>query len=222
MDHRKAAEASLLKWIEALLPGSPNTKIYKDRMAKMSDKEFEAFITRLETEEEVLSFIAPNLDDLKLTTANNLAVAEQLGHNFFERLWLTDHITDKTYLTPVRYLVIDLPLRRQQQMLVKKISIPEDNKHVDELSGQPTGPSKGARISFPELQVLFAQNMDKSLTELIKLRGGDEKAFRAMNAKVIETGGVSVDQIASAGTKVKSTQTLGTLLRAMHLRPTAL
>jgi hypothetical protein len=222
MGNRKAAEAALLKWIDALLPGSPNKKIYEDRLAKMSDKDFEAFIGRLESEEEVLSLIAPNLDDFKLTVANNLKVAERIGHNFFERLWLTDHITGKTYLTPVPYLVIDLPLRRQQQMLVKKISIPEDNKHVDELSGQPTGPSKGARISFPELQVLFAQNMDKSLTELIKLRGGDEKAFRAMNAKVIETGGVSVDQIASAGTKVKSTQTLGTLLRAMHLRPTAL
>lgn len=222
MGDRKAATAFLLKWIDALLPGSPNKAIYEERLSKMSDKQFDELMHKLQSGEETLSLIAPNLDDKKLTIENNLKVAKALGHDFFQRLWLTDHITGRTYLTPIKYLVIDLPLRRQQQMLVKKISIPEDNRHIDELSGQPTGPSKGARISFPELQVLFAQNMDKSLTELIKLRGGDEKAFRAMNSKVIETGGVSLDSIVAAGTKVKSTQTLATLLRAMHLQVSAL
>lgn len=222
MGDRKAATAFLLKWIDAILPGSPNKAIYQARLEKLSDKAFDELMHKLASGEETLSIIAPNFDDKKLTIENNLKVAKELGHNFFQRLWLTDNITGRTYLTPVRYLVIDLPLRRQQQMLVKKIKIPEDNRHVDELSGQPTGPSKGRKISFPELQILFAQNMDKSLTELIKLRGGDEKAFNAMNNEIISRGGVSMDKIASAGTKVKSTETLETLLKAMHLRVSAL
>lgn len=222
MGDRKAATAFLLKWIDAILPGSPNKAIYQARLEKLSDKAFDELMHKLASGEETLSIIAPNFDDKKLTIENNLKVAKELGHNFFQRLWLTDNITGRTYLTPVRYLVIDLPLRRQQQMLVKKIKIPEDNRHVDELSGQPTGPSKGRKISFPELQILFAQNMDKSLTELIKLRGGDEKAFNAMNNEIISRGGVSMDKIASADTKVKSTETLETLLKAMHLRVSAL
>ena len=222
MGDRKAATQFILKHVEALFPGSKNKAIYQARFEKMSDRQFDEFMQRLKSGEEVLSLIAPNLFEKKLTIENNFKVAKEIGHEFFQRLRLTDHITGKTYITPLKYLVIDLPLRRQQQMLVKKISIPEDNRHIDELSGQPTGPSKGARISFPELQILFAQNMDKSLTELIKLRGGDEKAFRAMNNAVIETGGVSIDRIVAAGTKVKSTQTLATLLRAMHLGVSAL
>jgi hypothetical protein len=220
MGNRKAATEYLLKWIERLMPGGPSPAIYEAQLKAMSNKDFDELMHRLANGEEVLWIIAPNLADSKLDTGRNLKIAEELGHEFFEYLWLTDHITGLTYKTTIKYLVVDLPLRRQQQMLQKKISIPEDNRHVDELSGQPTGPSKSARVSFPELQVLFAQSMDKSLTELIKVRGGDEKAFRAMNARIIETGGCSIDSIAAAGTKVKSTQTLAVLLKAMHLQST--
>lgn len=217
MGNREAATAELLKWIDKLLPGSPNKAIYEERMKKMSNAQFDAFMKRLDSGEEVLSLIAPNLSEPKLTVERNLKVAEELNHNFFEKVWLTDHVTGKTYLTPVPYLIVDLVLRRQQQMLVKKTRIPEDNRHVDDLSGQPTGASKGSRISFPELQVLMAQGMDKSLTELLKARGGDEQAFRTMNAEIISKGGVSIDRIAAGNTRVKSTQTLSTIFTAMHL-----
>ncbi|WP_201285368.1 hypothetical protein, partial [Klebsiella pneumoniae] len=90
------------------------------------------------------------------------------------------------------YLVIDVPLRRQVQLLQSKATIPENNKHIDDLSGQSTGPSKGSKISFPELQVLFAQGLDSTITELIQFRGGDAKAFNAMNRAIIENGGVSI------------------------------
>lgn len=217
MGNRKAATALILKYIDKILPGSPNTAIYKKRLEAMSDKEFDAFMTRLESGEEVLSIVMPNLDEHKISVENNLKIAEELGHNFFERLWLTDPLTGKTYLTPVKYLVIDLPLRRQVQMLQKKSSVPEDNRHVDELSGQVTGVSKGSKISFPELQVLFAQGLDSTITELIKFRGGDAKAFNAMNRSILETGGASLEALSRVPTKVKSVVTLSTLLKAMHL-----
>lgn len=218
MGNRKAATAEIIKWIDKLLPGSPNADLYKERLGKLSDEEFDAYMAHLETGEEVLSLIAPNLSDQKLTIENNLKVAEELGHNFFERLWLTDPKTGTQYLTPVRYLIVDLPLRRQQQLLVKKISIPEDNLHVDELTGQPSGPSQGSKLSFPEIQVLYAQGMDRAIEELIKFRGGDVKAFQAMNRSIIDTGGASMDAIKKTPTKVKSTETLSTLLTSMHLK----
>lgn len=217
MSNRKAATAEAIKWIDKLLPGSDNGKLLKERLDRLNDQEFHEYMEKLASGEEILSLVAPNLADIKLTIENNLKVAEELGHNFFERLWLTDPKTGTEYLTPVRYLIVDLPLRRQQQLLVKKISIPEDNQHVDELTGQPSGPSQGSKLSFPEIQVLYAQGLDRSIEEMIKFRGGDIKAFQAMNRQIHDTGGASLDAIKKTPTRVKSTETLGTLLRSMHL-----
>lgn len=220
MGNRKAAMARLLELIEKLLPGSENTAIYEERLGALSDEQFGEYMQKLRDGEETLFLIAPNLDKPKLTLENNLKLAEELGHNFFERLWLTDPKTHTVYLTPVRSLIVDLPLRRQQQLLREKISIPEDNHHVDELTGQPTGPSKGSKLSFPEVQVLYAQGLDRSIEELMKFRGGDTKAFQAMNRSIIETGGASLDAIKRTPTKVKSTETLKTLLTSAHLKNT--
>lgn len=217
MGNRQAATDEVVKWIDQLLPGSPNAQLYRERLEKLSNAEFEAYMAKLRDGEEILSLIAPNLSDNKLSVERNLKVAKELGHDFFQRLWLTDPKTGTTYLTPVKYLVIDLPLRRQEQLLIKKISIPEDNRHVDELSGQPAGPSKGSKVSFPETQVLYAQGLDRSIEELLKFRGGDIKAFQAMNRQIIETGGASQDAIKRTPSRVKSTETLSVFLKSMHL-----
>ena len=58
--------------------------------------------------------------------------------NSFREYGRYDENTDTYFLTKKKYL-IDLPLRRQIQILKKKMSIAVDNKHVDELTGQPSG-----------------------------------------------------------------------------------
>lgn len=217
MGNRKAATAEAVKWLEELLPGSGNAELYRKQLDALSDEAFDAFMTQLESGEACVSLTAPNLSKHKLTIENNLRVSKLLGHDFFQRLWLTDPNTNTLYLTPVKYMVVDLPLRRQQQMLVEKMSIPEDNSHIDELTGQPAGVSASSRISFPELQVLYAQGLDQSIEELIKFRGGDLKAFQAMNRMIVETGGASLNSIKRVPTRVRSTETLSTILKAMHL-----
>lgn len=217
MGDRKKAMAMILKYVEKILPGGGNKEIYEETLGKLSDKEFDDYISKLESGEETLFIVAPNFNKgTKLSVERNLEVAKELGHEFFQQLWLTDPQTGTTYLTPIPYLVVDLPLRRQAQTLSKKVSIPENNSHVDEYSGQPTGASKGSKISFPELQALYAQGLEKTIEELIKFRGGDEDAFRKMNQQMMDTGQVSIDSIQSTG-KVKSTETLSILLKSMHL-----
>jgi hypothetical protein len=217
MSNRKAASDFILKYIDKLLPGSQNRARYEALFAGMSDKQFDDFMKQIESGEVQLSIMAPNLDKTRLNLQRNLKISDELGHNFFQKLKLTDPTTGMTYLTPIKYMVVDLPVRRQVQLLQKKVTIPENNKHVDEMSGQSTGSSKGSKISFPELQVLFAQNLDSTITELIKFRGGDTDGFNAMNRAIYETGGVSIENLSKAGTKVKSVTTLSTLLKAMHL-----
>jgi hypothetical protein len=217
---RQATEAFVLKYIEKLMPGSENTQLYRDLFASMDDEQFDQFIQALEKEETTLAVIAPNFGKVKLTVENNLALAQELGHNFFERLWIKPDDNSPAFLTPKEYLVMDLPLRRQAQVLVKKISIPEDNQSVDDLTGQPSGKSEAAKISYPETQVLAALNLDKTLNELLKYRGGDTQGFNAMNDSFSRTGGASQEAIKHLAGGVKSTQTLHTILLAMHLSNT--
>lgn len=218
--NRKAAEAVILTYVDKLLPGSANTQLYKDLFAGMADEQFDEFMTKLEQGEIRLAIIAPNLGEQHLDINRNLDLAEELGHQFFERIWIDDGNEVPPYLSQVPYLVVDLPLRRQAQLLVKKISIPEDNKSIDDFTGQPTGKSKGSKISYPETQIMAANQMDANLTEMLKFRGGDVKGFDAMNTAISKTGGVSLQAIAALGTKVKSTQTLSTFLTCMHLENT--
>lgn len=220
--NRSAAENVIVEWIGKLLPSSSNQQIYKDLFSNMDDEQFEKFINGLDDGSIKLAIIAPIMNESSLTVERNLALAKELGHNFFERIWMNSKEGSSPYLSPIPYLVVDLPLRRQAQLLVTKISIPEHNRSVDNLTGQPTGESKGSKISYPEVQILAALNLDNTLTEFIKYRGGDIQGFNAMNESIAKSGGVSQDAIAALGTRVKSSEALRTYLIAMHLSPSGL
>ncbi len=215
---RKEAEEYILHYIEKIAPGGENAAIYKTKFAAMSDDDFEAMIKGIETGEITLPIIAPNFSKVKLTVANNLKLGEELGHKFFQRVNVPPKNGLPGYLTPIPYLILDLPVRRQAQLLEKKISIPEHNNSVDDMTGQPTGASKGSRVTYPEIQVLAAMGLNESLLEFLKYRGGDEKGFNAMNIMIGRSGGVSMKAIEPFAGGVKSTQTLRSYLTGMHLR----
>jgi hypothetical protein len=216
--NRKAAEKELIECIEAILPGSENTKIYQDIFKVMQDSEFERWIEELESGERYLAVIVPELGAVTLDVERNLNVADQWGHKFLERVWMDPQNGSPAYLSNDEYLVVDLPLKRQAQFLIKKISIPEDNRSIDTFTGQPTGKSKGSKISWPELQILAALGgFDNTIQEFFKFRGGDLQGFNAMNNMISNTGGVSLHAIDQLGTKVKAVQSLSTLLTSMHI-----
>lgn len=214
--NRKAAQDFILKYVEKLLPGGQNVKMYEDYFASMSDKEFDAWISRLGNGEEILAVVVPPMSDIKMDVVRNLKLAKELGHEFFQRVWLVAPDGSK-YLTPKKHLVYKLPIRRQAQLLIKKISIPKDNNTIDYRTGQPTGDSKGGKVSYMELQMLSAQGLDNTVTELIKYRGGDVQGFRAMNTVIGRTGRVSQAEIEPYAGGVKSTQVLRAYLTAAHL-----
>ena len=214
---RKAATKTLVDLIDRLIPGSPNTERYRKRLAELSDREFDAFMVKLQSGELVPDFIVPNLGKWRLNIERNFDIAADLGHNFFQRLEITDQVTGTLYVTPIEYLILKLFLRRQQQLLIKKSSIPDDNAHVDVLTAQPTGVSKSSRLSFPELNILNAKELESTIIELIKYRGGDTKGFNAMNRMIAQTGHASLDQLDKLGTAVKARETLSAFLKGIHL-----
>lgn len=216
--NREAAEAYILRYLKMMLPGGKNVAIYENLFKSMSDKDFDELMTKLESGAEILAVITPNLSDEKVTVKNNLAVAKAMNRTMFERVWINPGDGSNPYLTPEKYFVALLPLRRQAQLLTKKISIPENNRSLNDLTGQPShgGKSRGSKISYPETQVLAALNLDESLLEMLKYRGGDVKGFGAMNKSISTTGGVSLRTLDTLGTRVKSTDTLRTLLTCLH------
>lgn len=216
--NRKAATEEILKWVDKIIPGAEYVDVLRTQLERMSDSEFDGYMAKLETGEEIVPYVSPNLAKEKIDLQRNLAIGKELGYEFFQSLILTDPLTGVVFKTPQKYMVLDLPLRRQQQLLIKKISVPNDNRHIDEMTGQPAGDSHGASFSLPEISVTHAQSLDHVVEELIKFRGGDSKAFRTMTRDIIDTGSASMEAIKVTPTRVKSTETLSTLLKAAHIQ----
>lgn len=218
MTNREVATKELLHFIDRILPGSENVNIYKERLSRMSDTQFAAYMKRLGSEEEMLYFYAPNNSQKEITVEHLLKVGDEIDYDFFHHLILTDQSTGIQYRTPVKHLVLDLPLRRQVQMRSKKTSIPENNMVVDERSGQPAHESKGSSISYPEVQILSARGLDNTIEEYLKVRGGDEKAMNVINRSIADTGGASLQELKFYPSKVKAVSTTSSYLTGMHLK----
>ena len=219
-NNRIKAQDFIIKYISKIAPGPENKKIYTDLFAGMTDKQFDEFMANIESGKSRLAVISPNFGTNQINTKNNLEIAKELGHSFFQRIWFPATDESPAYLSPIPYLVVDLPVRRQAQLLVKKISIPDDNKSVDNFTGQATGKSKGSSISYPEVQVMAAMGLNECLVELMKYRGGDNRGFNAMNTAISNTGGVSTKAISHLASGVESTKLMKTFLLSMHLQNT--
>lgn len=223
MGKRKEAEDFILDLISKITKGSKeNVENYKRFFATLSDEDFEKYINDLDTETKYLTIVFPNFSKEGPSTENNLKIADELGHNFFQKLWIEDKQEGYSYLTPKEYLIVDMNLRRASQLLTKKISVPDDNKVVDKMTGQPTGESKGARISYTELRLCVSMNLPGTMTELVKYRGGDSKGFSAMNAMVAKLGKANLDVLKNYDSGVESSKTVNTILNCMHLGNTLL
>lgn len=218
--NRKAAEKLIIDYINLILPDKSNEPLYKTMFSTLNDKEFEQFINDLDTGRQKLCVIVPQMSKTKIDVKRNLELGKKIGVEFFQRIWIPENNGVPKYLTPITYLVMDLPLRKASQILDKKISIPEHNNTVDNLTGQPTGDSKGSRVSYPELQVLASMGLDKTITEFYKYRGGDVRGYQAMSMSIYRTGAVSLEEMKKYQSGVESTKTLKTYLTGMHLENT--
>lgn len=216
--NRKKAEEFILQFCKDIEPTGYNVEQYKKIFADMSDKEFDDYMVGLRDKTKFLVLFKPMYKAKGLTTENNLKVATKYGLDFFERLQFTGNANEPDTVTSIKYLVIDLPYRRQSQTLEKKISLPDNNRIIDQSTYQPTGASKGAKVSFPELQVLIGMGLDNSINELIKFRGGDRGGFSAYNSMMLRYGSVNLRTLNNYATGVESTKTLKSYLLGMHIK----
>lgn len=216
--NRLKAEQIIIKYVDMIDPSGRTKLMYeKDIFPNLNDQQFDKWMTDIRDSKDFVFVIDDNFAGSQISTKNNLKVAKELGVEFFQHLVLTDPATGITFKTPLKYLVIDVPVRRQIQSLVNKISIPEDNQHIDELTDQPTGISKGSALSQPEILALYSQGFDKTILEFIRYRGGDLKAMNFMDREIMQKGGVNMETIdKTVQSRAKASETLSILLKGMH------
>jgi len=215
--YRKEIQEWIIEKYGNLIPGSGNREIYINYFAKLSDAEFDAMMEKMIRDDDVFPFYSPNFDKEKLTPDRLFKLADEVNLEYMQRLWMNDHTTGLRHLTPIPYLVGEIPLRIQQQLLVKKQSEARDNNEVDDLTNQPRGESKGGSLSYPEFQVLYTMGLKYTIEEIFSVRGGDEKAFRAYTKELVNNGGVSINAVKAEGSKPKSAKTVAAVFNAMHL-----
>lgn len=223
--NRPAAEKMILEIIDSIAPGNPNVGFYKELFDPknpkyIDDKQFDDWMGRIRRGESALVYLDPPGGKFPISVDRNLhELGPKYGIQFFQQLWYQDD-NGEWFLTPNVYLVVPFPVRRQAQLLVEKISIPEHNHSIDDFTGQVTGDSKGSRISYPELGLLKAFGMKATIEETMHWRGGDVKGFRILNQQIMKTGSASMKALKPYAGEVASTKSLRNLILAMNYTTT--
>lgn len=222
--NRAVVEALILDYIKKITQDEDNLNLYRHLFDSMSDAEFDMYMHKIKNDDIRLAIISPvgSPNNNKITVKNNIKIGKELGYDFFQHINFGSTATTNAYRTPNTYCVIKLPVRRASQLLSKKISIPEHNKAVDSLTGQVTNKSKGSKLSAPEVQVLLGMGLTNTITEFMKVRGGDDGASRTMNQDLVNTGVATLARSNANSTGVTSTTTLNSYFNGMHIRTTLL
>lgn len=218
--NRKAATDWLVDFINEVVPNSPNGDRIRAGLESLTDEQFEQLMVDFENGDDWPDVVIPLGASYDVDVSRNLAIGEKYGVPFYERIWTTDQSTGQEFLSNKPALIMDVPFRRQKQHLVDKSSIADDNRHVDELTGQPTGASKGSAISNPQALILKSRGLDSALLEFMKVRGGDNKAFNYTNRMLWERGVVSLNEVMRLGTRTKAVEVAADLFTAQHLENT--
>lgn len=194
-----------------------NKNLYINAFAKMTDKDFSAWVSRLESGEEDICMIAD--ETVNLTVDEYFDIAEKRKVKLEHRLTIKGKEGRPDVYSPDNTaLVLLLPERRLLQLLMKKIAIAKNENSVDLLTGQVTNESSAAKITGPELGVLLANGMSDSLKELTSVRGGDDGKFRAFNALIANYGKANQEEINKYSTGTGSSNTLKNLFLGAQLR----
>lgn len=205
----------ICKVVDTIDHSKSNSKRYKELIEKMSDKEFDDFMKKMKSGEFQLHMTMPNMKS-HMDASDLFKAADLVGAKIFHKVWMTDPDTGRKYLTNKEYPVLKVPVRRQQQFLDKKLSVPESDKKIDPLTGQVTMDDKSAALSNPEIQILYSRGLETTLLELIKVRGGDIHAYGEFKRQMEETGEGELNVI-DLNSRTRSSVIAGVFIKGMHL-----
>ena len=203
----------ICKIMNALEPSKINSTRYRKFLEQMSQKDFTNYMKNLKDEKDQVYLVAPNLE-INMKIEDIQKAAELTKTKLFSKVWLIDPETKKRYLTNREYPILQLPVRRMEQFLDHKLRVPNDDKTIDGLTGQVTGDDAMRSFSAQESRVMHGRGLDKTLIEILKIRGGDVDTYGEFKRQLEETGSCDTSTITSA-TRVKSAHSLNVFLKGM-------
>lgn len=209
---RKSTTDFLLEVVKNAEETKLNYDRYKEKFEAMTDEQFDRYMQSLRDDTEMFYMQVPNLI-AKVNTEDLYATAEKLKLEVFERLWVTDAVTGEVYLTPNRYLVANVPIRRQIQVQEKKISTSNGNV-TDAFTGQPAGDARASGFTFPETHALNELDLHSVLHEFVNVRGGNIYACADLKRQLEESGSASSAVLADSRTRVA--MMTKTIFECMH------
>jgi len=215
MSKRKKAETDILSFAREIDPSGRTHSIYKQLFKDFDDKEFDNFMVRLKEYGYTPVFICV-ADGAKLNADGLLALADKMGHDFWDNIVINDPVLGETYTTPKKYFNIYDIIRRQSQTQEQGISVAENYNVVDTMTGQTVGSSKGAGFSYPEILIAISAGSLDQLTEFLKFRGGDNVAGRDMIRTIMQEGKYRMENY-DEDTVSKSTQLMDIMFKGAHL-----
>ena len=213
---QKSAVAHVLKVVTALDPSGNNTKRYKAFFNKMGATKFKDYIAKLKSNETQVYVEFPNLEsDMKME--NVYKAADITKTELFQRIWLTDPVTNEKYPSPEKYLIGNISIRRMQQTIFKKLAVSEGDSKTDTLTRQVMGDDRSSGFSNPEIQMMHAKGLDTTLTEFMKIRGGDPVAYSEFKRQLEEGGSASISQIVKNPSHAAVVRLIDNIFRGMNL-----
>jgi hypothetical protein len=200
-----------------LLP-SPidNPKLVKEWLERLTDKEFDEFVTRIEEGKDFLTFIIDNFD-VRFTQGQLKKAAEDIGAPVFSKVVEEDLATGLVRTSNETHWIAFQPKRRQIQDVDDKRSTASDSNTRDIMTGQVTGDSKGSAIAVGQLSAILARNCTSTATEFSRLRGGDVAAGAVFTRYLSETGGASIEAIGKINSCPTVNETLSSYLNSIHI-----
>lgn len=217
MGNRKAAESFLLDILGKITKNGKNKEIYERLFKQMNDKQFEDFVNKIDEYGGVPLYLSNVNKDDDIVYDNIMNLTKGLGVELEQHLYIKDDSTGLTYKTAEKHLVGPCVVRKQRQMLAKQLTYAKDDSMISDLTGQVYGDSKGAGISFQEVNVLRQLGMENTAKELYDVLGGDLGALKDFRQNIENTGSTNIKQNLKNGTGVESIKTLHYLLRARYI-----
>lgn len=186
-EKKKKILAYIKKNLAPLDPEGMNIKRYVDMIESMSDNKFDQFMKHMRDGKFQFHMIIPNLTP-KCSMDDILKAAENVELDLFHRIWFYDDASGKMFLSRSKYPVFELPIRRMQQYLDKKLSVPDNDQTIDGLTGQVTGDDRAASLTNPEILSLHSKGLTTTLSEMVTIRGGDISSYGEFKRQMEESG----------------------------------
>jgi hypothetical protein len=213
---RKAAEDFVFDLMNRQDPSGYNTNYYRKMFEGMDDETFTKWMTQMRDNPHAKLILYTIPLKVEIDVQASLNTAKFLGIEVFERLRIWDPVEQRHVLTPERYIILRMYVRRLKQYLMDGLSVPDSDRRLNPLTNQVVGVDKASAFSYPQAQMIAEKGLNKTLHEIMTIRGGNIEAYAKMKGQIEENGEASTDVIDDTS-GVQSAQTLRTFLEGMHL-----